>query len=772
MDSKSTTNGTSLNQVLRLSRELGMHYQMAYRTNGAALLLPAVVNWKVGHYAALLREENGQYLLQDPTFQNDTWATRRVLEAETSGYFLVPAGDLPPGWRAVFAYEGARVWGKGQISLLDLYRTTKYDKKKPCPPGTQGMAMANVSLMLVSLNLEDNPVGYAPPIGPAVRFTATYNQYESGQPANFSYSNLGQKWTFNWLAYITDNPSSPSSGVSYYVDGGGSLSFSGYNSVSHSFSPAIMSQTILTRTTPNSYVLLFPDGTQDIFAQPTATNGTSRNVFLTQVVDPQGNSVRITYDGQFRVIALTDAIGQVTVFSYTDAGDPLKITRVADPFGRFATFQYTTNGLLAQITDCIGLTSQFTYDSGTGIQALTTPYGTTRFAYGGTFNAWGPNNWLVTTYPDGEKERVEFSQSPNVGIPANLPVTSVPANMASFGEDLIYRNTFFWDRNAYRAYAANTNDFTTARLYHWLHVNGLTASGIEESEQEPLESRVWFNYPGQSIWNTIGTSSEPTIIGRVLDDGTTQLRTYAYNALGKVTNTVDPVGRSRTYVYSTNLVDLLEVHQTTGTNNDLLASALYNSQHRPMAMFDAAGQMTTNTYNARGQLLTSTDPKGETTTLTYDTNGYLRTLVGPLGAASDTIGFSYDTVGRVHTATNTDGYTLTYSYDNLDRLTNVTYPDGTFLAFTYGNLDLVQIQDRLGRRTLNAYDSLRQLIATQDPLGRVTRLQYCGCGSLSDLIDPLDGIRVGNTISRAGSSPSTMPTDQPPLIIMKTPPVV
>jgi RHS repeat-associated protein len=746
-NSKSTTNGFSLSQVAELSRQLGMNYQMAYRAHGAAFLTPAVVNWKLGHYAALIREANGRYLLQDPTFQNDAWLTPSALEAETTGYYLVPAGDLPAGWRAVSADEGSRVWGKGQVYDLDQTSTTPYDKCPPCwiynqlsqffsqPP--QGMAVFTVNLMLCSLKIEDNPVGYQPTIGPPVQFVPTYNQYESGQPANFSYSNLGQKWTFNWLAYITDNPDSPGADVSYYTDGGGSLLYNGFNSTSQSFAPETKSQTILTRTTPNSYTLLFADGSQYIFAQPTATNGTSRNVFLTQVTDPQGNSVQISYDDQFRVIALTDAIGQVSTLSYTDAADPLKITKVTDPFGRFATFQYNAQGLLAQITDRIGLTSQFSYDSGTFIQALTTPYGTTSFAYGETTNN-GPNNWLVTTYPDGEMERVEFLQSPSVGISDRLPTASLPKNMATFDGFLTDRNTYFWDRNAYDDYAANTNDYTTARLYHWLHADGLgPATGVEECEQEPLENRVWFNYAGQPSSLELGASSKPTVVGRVLDDGSTQLRTYAYNALGHVTNTVDPLGRSVTYDYSTNLVDLLEVHQTTGANNDLLASALYNSQHRPTAVFDAAGQMTTNTYNARGQLLTTTDPKGETTTLTYDANGYLLTVVGPLGATTDTFGFSYDIIGRVHAVTNTDGYTLIYDYDNLDRLTNISYPDATFEAFTYGNLDLVQVQDRLGRKTTNTYDSLRQLIATQDPLGRVTRFQYCGCGSLSGLIDPL-----------------------------------
>jgi RHS repeat-associated protein len=743
-DSKSTTNGISLSQVADLAQELGMNYQMAYRTRGAAVLMPAVVNWKVGHYGALIREENGLYLVQDPTFQNDTWMSSRALEAETTGYYMVPAGSLPAGWRAVSADEGAKIWGKGQIFLKDQTSTTPYDKKNPCPPGSTpmpGMAVATVSLMLCSLSLQDNPVGYAPPVGPAVRFVATYNQYESGQPANFSYSNMGQKWTFNWLAFISDSPDNPYASVSYYTDGGGTLSFTGFNSSSQSFAPETKSLTVLTRTTPNSYVLLFPDGSQNIFAQPTAVNGLSRNVFLTEVVDPQGNSVHISYDNQFRVIALTDAIGQVTVFSYTDAIDPLKITRVTDPFGRLATFQYDAQGMLSQITDCIGLTSQFSYDSSTFIQALTTPYGTTSFSFADTNNAWGPYNWLETTYADGEKERVEFNQSPNVGVPTILPSAVVPTGLATTDNYINDRNTFFWDRNAYPAYLANPNDYTTAHLYHWLHSDDYTtATGVEESEQQPLENRVWFTYANQPSSITLGSSSQPTTIARVLDDGTTQLANFAYNALGKVTSSIDPVGRSITYNYSTNLVDLLAVRQTTGTNNDLQARFLYNSQHRPTAVFDAAGKMTTNIYNARGQLLQTTDPLGETTTLTYDANGYLIAAVGPLGAASDTMGFSYDAVGRIRAITNTDGYTLTFAHDNLDRLTNLTYPDGTFEAFTYSNLDLVQVQDRLGRRTLNTYDSLRQFISTQDPLGRVTHYQYCGCGALSELIDPMGRI--------------------------------
>jgi YD repeat-containing protein len=82
---------------------------------------------------------------------------------------------------------------------------------------------------------------------------------------------------------------------------------------------------------------------------------------MTQLIDPHGQSVALTWDAQARLVAITDAIGQVTTIAYALAGDPLKITKVTDPFGRFATFTYNAAGQLASITDVMGLTSSFAY---------------------------------------------------------------------------------------------------------------------------------------------------------------------------------------------------------------------------------------------------------------------------------------------------------------------------------------------------------------------------------------------------------------------------
>jgi RHS repeat-associated protein len=764
--SASTQRGFSLPQVAELAQQLGLDFQMAFRQKDAAFVVPSVVHFKVDHFAAITRQEGARYLLQDPTFGNDAWVTKEALEDETSGYFLIPPGEPAHGWRVVEALEGASVWGKGITGNNDPDPHGPCDPATPagggtsCPPDDdcKGMAMPRVHLMLVSLNINDEPVGYTPPIGPAVRFLVRYNQRERRQPSTFNYSNLGPKWTFDWLSYITDEPSNPAADVKYYIMGGGTRTFTGFNSATQTYVFQQLDQTRLTRTAPDTYEMLSRDGTRKVFSPPFSdpfierddleATATKRKIFLTQLIDSFGNAVKLTYDADLRVTAITDAIGQVTRISYEPTDDPnddptdiFKIRKVTDPFGRFATFNYK-QGQLITITDVIGITSQFTYGADDFIETLTTPYGVTKFA---KESVLGNMRILETTYPDGDKERVEYNQSGNLGIAGADASQSVPGGMATTNSFLFYRNTYYWSK---KAYAAAYPDYAKAKIYHWLHTSdGQRSAGILESVKEPLEGRVWYDYAGQNAGPVfVGSTNQPAHLGRVLDDGSTQLYTHQYNGFGNTINMVDPAGRTFSYEYAENGIDLLETRQTRAGQSELLSVITYNAQHLPLTSTDAAGQTTTYTYNVRGQVLTRTNAKDETTTYDYDANGYLKSVGGPLSGVSTT--FTYDSVGRVLTKTDESGYTLTFDYDALDRLTKITYPDAitnpdgtlrppTFEQFTYTHLDLIETQDRAGRKTTFEYDSIRQMRKRTEPLNRVTLFQWCKCGALKSLTDPM-----------------------------------
>lgn len=97
LESRSTIQGMSLTEVWRLSKDLHMNMRMAARIGDSEIVLPSLVHWRVGHYASLLKAENGRYLVQDPTFGDEFWVSRAALNEESSGYFLIPDGALPKG---------------------------------------------------------------------------------------------------------------------------------------------------------------------------------------------------------------------------------------------------------------------------------------------------------------------------------------------------------------------------------------------------------------------------------------------------------------------------------------------------------------------------------------------------------------------------------------------------------------------------------------------------------------------------------------------------
>ena len=614
----------------------------------------------------------------------------------------------------------------------------------------QGMARYSAHAMLASLNIQDTPLRYQTPIGPSLAFTVTYNQRDTQQPQTFSYSNLGPNWMFNWLSYVNDNPNNPAGNVTVYVGGGGAEPYTDFDSNSQSYRPDPQSHSVLMRTSASSYEKRFADGSKQVFSLSDGSTSNRRKIFMTQWIDRAGNAVTITYDASLRITSLTDPLGQVTTLSYELPGDPLKITRVTEPFptGRFVTFAYT-NGQLTMITDAIGIQSKFHYAGGTDfIDSLTTPYGTSTFSTGGSQT----NKWIEMTDPLGGKERVEYrDDAPGIGASES----SAPYGMTNSGLDVA--NTFYWDKKAYPFYP----DYTKARIIHWTRNSDGSVAGIEASEKAPLENRVWYAYAGQSDTNHMSSSGSPIQVARVLDDGTTQSWHYEYNSIGRVTKSIDPGGRVMSYDYDTaNNIDLLTVRQTTGSNNELLRTITYNSQHEPLTDKDAAGQTTVYSYNAYGQILTRANAKNEITTFGYGDGtaghpiGYVTSITSsPFNGNSAVTSFTYDSGNRVRTVTDSDGYSVTTDYDNLDRPIQITYPDGTGHQFQYSQdfgqgpttiLDLTKSKDRRGLWTSRHYNANRQMDSITDPSNRTTQFGWCTCGALTSITDPKNQTTIFN----------------------------
>ncbi|PPD05467.1 MAG: hypothetical protein CTY29_01530, partial [Methylobacter sp.] len=734
---RSGNHGVSLTEVGRLAQQAELPHTLIQRQPGQAIPVPSVVHWKVSHFAAIVGEQDGRYHIQDPIFGEDLWVTQKAIDAEASGYFLVPkqtqAQDQGGGWRPLEMAEADSIFGMGYTGSVDPAATKPQDDKiKPGCNGSRGMCTANASEMTVSLNLNDTPVGYAPPIGPAAYVTLTYNQREAGQPANFGFFNVSAKWAMNWLSYIQDSPTLPGSNVSRYVAGGGFVNYSDYNSSTGAFTPEVYDNSVLVRTAsePIRYERRLPDGSIEVYSASNGATVAPRRIFLTQLIDPAGNAMTLSYDDQMRLTTLTDATGRNTVFTYDFAGNPLLITRVTDPFGRSARIEYDANGRLSKITDVIGLSSSFHYNSASLIDSMTTPYGTTAFSFGES----GDRRWLEITDPLGAKERVEYRQQAP-GIPYSEPSGQVPQGLiAPFNSYINGRNTFYWDRQAFASGVAN---YSQARIKHWEHWTknaGVTSAPVE-SIKYPLENRTWFSYPGQTTWGAVsGTLDKPIRIARVLDDGSTQLTQLSYNSLGNPTRIIDPLGRETQIEYAANQIDVIRIAQKTGTSSyATLAEFTYDNRHLPLTYQDAAGQTTRYAYTPAGKLSEVVNPLGQITNYVYDARGYLTQVLNANGATELTL--SYDEFSRVASRTDSEGHTLRYRYDDFDRITQVTYPDGTTEAYGWDKLDLASVTDREGRTTRYAYNAVRKIVASVDPLNRTLQYGYYPNQTLKSLTD-------------------------------------
>jgi len=734
-------NGTSLAEVAQLAERAKFPYRLVFRKPGQPVPQWAIVHWKVGHFAAIVGKANGRYHVADPVFaSSELWVTEAALDSEASGYFLVPASmPMSAGWRAVDATEAQRVWGKGPTN--GTRQGDVGDVKANKPTGTCPLCGYNILESSVSVTLADTPVGYTPPIGPSAKVQITYNQREDSQPQNFNFFNVSPKWTLNWLSYVADDPTNPGANVSRYLAGGGAFYYSGYNSTTGRFTAQDDdgSVLVLASRTPVTYQRQLRDGSIEVYAQSDGSAAYPRHVFLSEVIDPQGNALTLNYDNQLRLTSLTDAVGRQTTFTYGQPGQPLLVTQISDPFGRSATLTYDSSGRLSSITDVIGLTSSFSYDANSLVNALTTPYGTTSFSYTAPGTS-APPRFVQVTDPLGYHEREEWLEP--APIPDSDPAATVPQGMpvAPTNQYLTYRDSFHWDKNAYVVAGCTPTggcDYTKARDRHFVHVANTTikSTGIE-SVKYPLENRIWFNYPGQSASLYGGSYDQPIATGRVLDDGTTQLSQASYDADNyfNLTQTIDPVGRTTAFAYA-NGVDLAAVAQSTANGiRTTIAQFIYNTHHRPILYTDAAGQMTSYSYNAAGQLTSVTNPLGQTTSYQYDTSNRLTTIVNAnnLVAAS----FTYDAFDRVATYTDSEGWTVAYSYDNADRVTQITYPDGTSDRYTYDKLDLASYQDREGRLWTYTHDANRRLTAVTDPSGNQALYGYNGIDELTSLRDP------------------------------------
>ena len=200
------------------------------------------------------------------------------------------------------------------------------------------------------------------------------------------------------------------------------------------------------------------------------------------------------------------------------------------------------------------------------------------------------------------------------------------------------------------------------------------------------------------------------------------MTTFAFDPLNRLTQVTDAAGGITRYVYDPkgNLVSVTDAKGQTTT-------FAYNPVDQLSSTTNPLGQAKTFTYDLARNLTLVVDAQGQRLEFTYDAGNQLvqKVLKDPAGALTDTVAFTYDLLGNLATATDSDS-SLTFTYDALGRLiqaaTGATIAQpATPIAYTYDlNGNRVSMTDPEGGLTSYAYDPLNRLTTLTSPQGTAT----------------------------------------------------
>lgn len=278
------------------------------------------------------------------------------------------------------------------------------------------------------------------------------------------------------------------------------------------------------------------------------------------------------------------------------------------------------------------------------------------------------------------------------------------------------------------------------------------ANAIQLQYTGPLLTAV-INSAGRTITLTYNADHLETV-----QDPSSRMVSYAYDASGNLTTVTDVTGGSSHYTYDADHQILTHVDARGNT----VVSNAYDTVNRVVSsQSDVFGCPTTFVYDFAAGWTDVTDPLYYTTTFWYDDWKRTTRVRDPLGyelsytynAAGDRTSmtdkngamttFDIDYRGNILTRSDPDDAVTSFEYDTSDHVTKKTDPLGFVTSYRYDdNGNLTTATDRMGRAESRSYSSTGQLSALVDRRGKQTTYMYDSQGNLVRETEPAGSVRT------------------------------
>ena len=485
---------------------------------------------------------------------------------------------------------------------------------------------------------------------------------------------------------------------------------------------------VMTTNANGQTSLRYPGGTVYQF-QPSA--GISA---LSSITDRYGNTTSFTetqiLPSLLRITQITDPVGRSLTLTYDAVGH---VISVGDPTGRVVTYTYNSSGTLASVTDPAGGVTRYQYDSQNRIQSMTDARGVVMFV-----NSYDANGRVSQQQlPDGGMVQFAYTLA-NPLAPAS-PVIATTFTDA-LGHQTLYRfnvQGFLTDVTDARGQTKTfVRDAGTNQL---LQVTGTAQCAVCGA---PGEGPMTYTYDAQgnrvsatdALGNTTRYTYDPASnqIASIID-ALNHTQTYQYDNLGNLKSLADQNGHATTYTYDS-FGQPLTITDAQGNKT----SIAYDAAENPVSATDPLGNTTTRTFDSLSRPVAIVDPMGLKTTIHYD---QLDRVTSTTDAMSNTTQFQYDAIGNLVSLRDPRNHLTTFTYDSLSRPAGSTNPLGKSVSYQYdlaGNV--TRVTDRRGQATTFQYDAINRLTSASYQDGSTVARTYVPYGRLLTVNDSAGGV--------------------------------